>query len=110
MSEIDLSQVRRIGLDKRRTQGGVGRYAAVNDAHLRATIERLDATGDHAAADTIAWLVWWNELNNVRKLEAFEKLTQEQERFAKLARLEIVERTDANFDLAEAVADAIRSA
>lgn len=52
------SQFARIGLDKRKHTSGVGKHKCRNDVHLRQIIERLDAAGDHEAADTIAGLVW----------------------------------------------------
>lgn len=70
------SQIERLGLNKRKMSGKVGKHVAKNDAHIRSVLERLDRDGDAEAADTIAWLIWWNELSSVRMYEAWAKLAE----------------------------------
>lgn len=56
----------------------IGKHRALNNAHLAAQVERLDATGDKEAADTIVWQCWWRALDRERErfllADAEEKL------------------------------------
>ena len=45
----------------------VSKHKAPNNAHLKQLVDRLSAAGDHEAADTIVWLVWWSEIQNNRE-------------------------------------------
>ena len=45
----------------------ISKHRAMNNAHLRALIDRLDASGDAEAADTVAWLIWWEDINSNRE-------------------------------------------
>lgn len=65
----DNQKIVRLGLNKRKMGGKVGKHSAANDHHLRQLLARLDASGESEAADTIAWLVWWKEHYSVRFYE-----------------------------------------
>jgi hypothetical protein len=45
----------------------ISKHRATNTVHLRALLDRLDAAGDAEAADTIAWLLWWEAINANRE-------------------------------------------
>lgn len=45
----------------------VGKHRALNTAHIAETVARLDAGGDHAAADTIVWQCWHRALDRERE-------------------------------------------
>jgi hypothetical protein len=63
----DYDQVQRLGIDKWKP-GVVSKHLAVHDDHLRKVMSRLTAAGDDEAAETIAWLVWWRQLEANWKL------------------------------------------
>lgn len=45
----------------------VGKHRALNTRHIEETVARLDAAGDHAAADTIVWQCWHRALDRERE-------------------------------------------
>lgn len=45
----------------------VSKERALHTASVRALVERLDSDGEHAAADTIVWLLWWREIDRNRE-------------------------------------------
>lgn len=45
----------------------VSKHRAVNGAYIAEVVARLDADGDHAAADTIVWLCWHTALDRERE-------------------------------------------
>ena len=62
----------------------IGKHRALNNAHLAALVERLDAAGDKEAADTIVWQCWWRALD--RERERF-LLADAEERLAAVSAL-----------------------
>jgi len=45
----------------------VSKHRALNNVHLKAVVDRLVAAGDHEAADTIIWQMWWRDLDAQRE-------------------------------------------
>lgn len=45
----------------------VSKHRAVNNVHLKSVVDRLVAAGDHEAADTIIWQMWWRNIDAERE-------------------------------------------
>ncbi len=45
----------------------ISKHRALNNAHIKGVVDRLDASGDHEAADTIVWQCWWRALDRERE-------------------------------------------
>jgi hypothetical protein len=58
----------------------VSKHKAPNNVHLKQLVDRLTAAGDHEAADTIVWLVWWSEIQANREkyliADFYERVTE----------------------------------
>lgn len=72
------SQIVRLGFDNHQMKTALGKHSATNDKHIRSVVERLTAAGDNEAAETIIWLVWWNEFYSLRMYEAYQELYDER--------------------------------
>ncbi|MDF0490037.1 hypothetical protein PX554_18025 [Sphingomonas sp. H39-1-10] len=55
----------------------VSKHRALNNVHLKAVIDRLVAAGDHEAADTIIWQMWWRDLDAQRERFLIEQFREQ---------------------------------
>jgi len=68
MCEPDNDALRSLGAFDRKCR--VGKHQATNWAHLRQTIDTLDAAGHSDAADTLIWVVW-HEVNSTARAREY---------------------------------------
>lgn len=103
--EPDNETLRKLGAFDRKTR--VGKHQATNWAHLRQTIDTLDAAGHSDAADTLIWTVWHEVSGVARARECHRLALQDLEHKTGSLRTEIGAKVAAYREI-KALEDGIR--